>query len=227
MNRRNSAQRFGGHRGGRSAPSLCPQKLCAETAVRKMEGRFMVPMRVRRWRSRLSMNRPVRGMIVRGIELIPLTIIPLTNLWFMVPMRVQNWRSRLSMNLPKDLGRTKIGESASLAVPNLWESNRFMVAMRFKILNWGLSVNRSAEHRLGVFLNLDPDSPRRCSALPSRVSWSQCAMLKSGRLSMNLVVARGRLACANRNRNAQARRPCHSTVQGEPSSPTIGRALGP
>ena len=64
--------------------------------------RFMIPMRVQNWRWRLSMNRPVRGMIVRGIELIPLTIIPLTNLWessrFIVSMRFKmNWG--LSMNL--------------------------------------------------------------------------------------------------------------------------------
>jgi hypothetical protein len=44
------------------------------------------------------MNPIVRGMFVRGIRLIPLTNIPLTNPWFMAPMRVHCWRSRLPMN---------------------------------------------------------------------------------------------------------------------------------
>jgi hypothetical protein len=46
----------------------------------------------------LTLNPIVRGMMVRGIRLIPLTNIPLTNPWFMAPMRVHCWRSKLPTN---------------------------------------------------------------------------------------------------------------------------------
>lgn len=46
----------------------------------------------------LPVNRHVKGMIVRGIRLIPLTNIPLTVLWFRFPMRVRFWRWSLPKN---------------------------------------------------------------------------------------------------------------------------------
>ena len=52
--------------------------------------------------------------------------------------------ANLPMNLPKDLGRTKIGESKSLSAPNLWATSRF-----------------------GEFpLRGEPDSRSRCSCSP-------------------------------------------------------------
>ena len=58
------------------------------------------------------------------------------------------------------------------------------------MISFNLPMNRSAEHRLGTKQKRATNEPRRCSALRSRGSWSQCAVGTPWGLSMNRPGAR-------------------------------------
>ena len=103
------------------------------------------PLDVRCWGLDVGCFPQIRGMIVSGMELIPLTIIPLIKLGFRVPIRVQYWRSRLTMNpFPCLVG------TCSNTAPSFWSEvwerggTRPYQIQKFKARKWsaGLPTRR-------------------------------------------------------------------------------------